>query len=106
MTKEDRSIVVTKGTKIVLPITILLAIIGCAWWLRGEIDQYKSEQAKGFSDLALHMDQRYWENHNELVQFAYGLDQQNRPVSRGDGKLGLIVPPVIVNSQANRPPVY
>lgn len=106
MTKEGRDIVITRGTKIVIPIVLLFSLIGCAWWIRGSIDEYKQEQAQGFSDLSKHMDQRYWDNHNELSQFAYGLDQDNRSVSRGDGKSGLIVPPVIINSTVNRPPIY
>jgi hypothetical protein len=95
-----REIFISKSTRIGMPIVVLLGIIGCSWWIRGEIDDYKTQQAQNFNDLYKHIDQRYWENHGELVNFAYALDQENRPVSRGDGKTGLIVPAIPVNSSS------
>jgi hypothetical protein len=96
-----REIFISKSTRIGMPIVVLFGIIGCSWWIRGEIDDYKTQQAQNFNDLYKHIDQRYWENHGELVNFAYNLDQQNRFVMRGDGRVGLIVPPVVINPSSS-----
>jgi hypothetical protein len=101
MTRETKEIFISKSTRIGMPLVILIGIIGCSWWVRGEIDTYKAEQAQNFNNLSKHIDQRYWENHAELVNFAYALDQDNRPVSRGDGKTGLIVPPIPFNASSS-----
>lgn len=106
MTREDRAIAVNKGTKIIVPLGVLLAILGCSWWLRGAIDDYKSDQIKNFSEIKTHIDQVYWSGHNELLDFSYRLDTDNRAVSRGDGKQGLIVPPIIVALPQSKQAVY
>jgi hypothetical protein len=97
-----REIFISKSTRIGMPLVILIGIIGCSWWVRGEIDTYKAEQAQNFNNLSRHIDQRYWQNHDELVNFAYALDQDNRPVSRGDGKTGLIVPSIPFNASSSQ----
>jgi hypothetical protein len=106
MTKEHREVFINKSTRIGMPIVVLLAIIGCSWWVRGEIDSYKASQAQSFADLSRHIDQGYWASHNELQNFAYGLDQENRAVSRADGKQGLTVPPIITTLPTPKQTTY